>query len=99
MRWDFRYVYGTFNFKKRHLAILAQFHTTYAKYYSAKESRNLLEEAGFIYTAVLNRVGYSWTVSVTKLVAVSPGAAALEKVFTPVVLLKPDFCSGEASPW
>jgi SAM-dependent methyltransferase len=46
---------------KRRLTIYDQLNPTYAKYYRAKEVREMLERAGFCDVRLHHRRGYSWT--------------------------------------
>ncbi len=51
---------------KRRLIIYDQLNPSYAKYYTQKEAKGLLEEKGFKNVLVHHRHGYSWTVIGTK---------------------------------
>jgi SAM-dependent methyltransferase len=51
---------------KRKLIIYDQLNPSYAKYYTQKEAKGLLEEKGFKNVLVHHRHGYSWTVIGTK---------------------------------
>jgi len=59
-------VFERFSPGKRRLAIYDQLNPSYAKYYSQKEAKGLLEEKGFKNVLVHHRHGYSWTVIGTK---------------------------------
>jgi hypothetical protein len=56
------WVFERFSLGKRRLAIYDQLNPSYAKYYSQKEAKGLLEEKGFKNVLVHHRHGYSWTV-------------------------------------
>ena len=58
-----RNVIGRFSRRKRHLVIYDQLKPAYAKYYTKKEVRSLLESAGFIDVTLYHRRKYSWTAS------------------------------------
>jgi SAM-dependent methyltransferase len=55
-------VIGKFSRHKRYLVIYDQLKPAYAKYYTEKEARSLLEDAGFSDVALYHRRKYSWTV-------------------------------------
>ena len=56
-----RNVIGKFDRRKRYLVIYDQLKPAYAKYYTEREARDLLESAGFADVALYQRHGYSWT--------------------------------------
>lgn len=56
-----RNVIGRFSRQKRYLAIYDQLKPAYAKYYTEKEVRSLMESAGFIDVKLYHRRQYSWT--------------------------------------
>jgi SAM-dependent methyltransferase len=57
-----RNVLGKFDRRKRRLVIYDQLKPAYAKYYTEREARTLLEGAGFTEVVLYHRHGYSWTV-------------------------------------
>ncbi len=58
-----RNVIGRFSRHKRYLVIYDQLKPAYAKYYTEKEVRSLLESAGFADVRLYHRRRYSWTAS------------------------------------
>jgi len=66
MRRYFRDVIGRFGTTERRLTIYDQLNPAYARYYTEREARSLLEEGGFADVRVHHRHGYSWTVVGTR---------------------------------
>ena len=60
------WVFERFSPGKRRLALYDQLNPSYAKYYTQKEAKGLLEEKGFKNVLVHHRHGYSWTIIGTK---------------------------------
>ena len=58
-----RNVIGRFSRHKRYLVIYDQLRPAYAKYYTEKEVRSLLERVGFTDVMLYHRRKYSWTAS------------------------------------
>jgi SAM-dependent methyltransferase len=56
-----RNVIGRFSRQKRYLVIYDQLKPAYAKYYTEKEVRSLMESAGFTDVKLYHRRKYSWT--------------------------------------
>lgn len=67
-------VIGRMSRGKRYLVIYDQLNPAYAKYYTEREAKDLLINAGFKDVSVHHRRGYSWTVIGTR-----PGESALHK--------------------
>jgi SAM-dependent methyltransferase len=62
---------------KRYLVLYDQLNPAYAKYYTEREARGVLEAAGFIDVRARHRHGYSWTVIGTKPHETRDGRAAV----------------------